>query len=198
MADWSAFRTIDADIEASLVHGDLHRAFDTLARGYQAALLSFCRKLLAGVYEGDAVEEVVQEILLAAYKALPRYRSDASVRTWIFAIARKQCFQELRNHFRRTRLHEEHHRMIGELAHRNPLEALETGALQEEALHCLRFSLSALRKKERDLLVMRYIEGCALAELAQRYYIAETTVRERLARALDHLRAVYLQATRVP
>ena len=44
---------------------------------------------------GDAAhgEEVAQEVFLGAYAAMLRFRQEASLRTWLLAIARKQCLR---------------------------------------------------------------------------------------------------------
>src|SRR5207244_1990840 len=46
-------------------------------RGYQRAMVSFCRTQLGRAGEGGRVEEVAQEVFLAAYQSLPRFQRTA-------------------------------------------------------------------------------------------------------------------------
>jgi DNA-directed RNA polymerase specialized sigma24 family protein len=64
--------------------------------------------------------------------------------------------------------------------------------MSAEELEWLRESLSKLRKWERELLVKRFCEGYTIAMLAQEtMFWSESTVRNRLTQALEHLRKIY-------
>ena len=45
------------------------------------------RQLLRMVGDPAAVEDLVQEVFIAAFTALPRFRGDAQLTTWLYAIA---------------------------------------------------------------------------------------------------------------
>ena len=45
-------------------------------------------------------QAVIQEVFLGAYKAMPGFRQQGSIRTWLFAIARKQRLKALRKSYR--------------------------------------------------------------------------------------------------
>ena len=127
-------------------------------------------------------------MFLAAYRAIPRFRGQASVRTWLFAIARKQCLKALRNRRRRSHLETIQRDVIAATAHRDP--PLPPGEDPELQLQRLRQSLSKLNKTERAILIMRYDTGLPLTDMADILGTSVASVRRRLARALQRLREV--------
>ncbi len=66
------------------------KALEGLVQGYQQSIVTFCRNMLRG--HGDKADDVAQEVFLAAWRTLPKFRHQASARTWLFAIARHQCW----------------------------------------------------------------------------------------------------------
>jgi len=190
--DWQALRTCDALVEEALADGVYQDALDHLVRGYQRVIVSFCRTQLGRAGEGGRAEEVAQEVFLAAYQSMPRWPRQAPLRAWLFAIARKRCLQEWRNHQRRVQHLDAHRDTIAALVHADlPLSA-EEHCMAEADLDRLRASLSRLRKWERELLTKRFCEGFTIARLAQESaFWSESTIRNRLTRALAHLRTLY-------
>jgi DNA-directed RNA polymerase specialized sigma24 family protein len=68
-----------------MTHGgdELHGRFDSIVAQYGAAL-----GRLAAVYGGDdGRDDLLQEILIGIWQALPRFRGEASERTFVFRIA---------------------------------------------------------------------------------------------------------------
>lgn len=64
-------------------------ALEALVRGYQDTMAAFCRNMLRG--HADNAEDIAQEVFFSAWRTLPNFRHQASIRTWIFAIARNKC-----------------------------------------------------------------------------------------------------------
>jgi RNA polymerase sigma-70 factor (ECF subfamily) len=183
--DWESLRVYDETIRRNLATDDFREALEALVRGYQHVIVGFCTNLL-----GDATlgEEVAQDVFLAAYRAMPSFRGQASVRTWLFAIARKQCFKSLRNRHRRSRLEHAQQDTIAAMAHRDPPPL--PGEDPEVRVRRVHQSLPQLDKTERALLMMRYDAGLPIADMAHILGISESSVRRRLADALQRLREV--------
>jgi RNA polymerase sigma-70 factor (ECF subfamily) len=131
-------------------------------------------------------QEVAQEVFLGAYQAMPKFRQQASIRTWLFAIARKQCLKALRQRYHWQQLCEEHPERIRSEAHREPPTALDEQ--REEWLERVRQGLGALDRSQRALLLMRYDTGLTISEMAHILGVSEAGVRRRLAQALQDLR----------
>jgi RNA polymerase sigma-70 factor (ECF subfamily) len=71
-----------------------------LARFEQAAIQDRPRLLWLAqrvVRRREVAEEIVQESLLKAFRALPRFRDESRMRTWLYAIVRNATLEHLRN-----------------------------------------------------------------------------------------------------
>jgi RNA polymerase sigma-70 factor, ECF subfamily len=182
---WDASQTGDDQVQRLMAQGDYRAALEALVRGYQHLIVRHCTAML-----GDAAygEEVAQEVFLGAYAALPRFRQEASLRTWLLAIARKQCLKVLRDRQRRRRLEEDRQYDIAGSAHRalpDPF-AEDPEVLRQR----VRQALERLGPTERTVLLLRYETGLTLMEVAHIVGRSEAWVRRQLARALAQLRAV--------
>jgi RNA polymerase sigma factor (sigma-70 family) len=73
--------------------------YEDLLRRYVPAL-----RRLAWSYERDAAarEELFQEIALALWTALPRFRGDSSERTWVYRVAHNTAITFVSQHRRRA------------------------------------------------------------------------------------------------
>jgi RNA polymerase sigma-70 factor (ECF subfamily) len=182
---WEQLRTYDETIRRNFAAGDFREALDTLVRGYQHVVVGFCTNMLGDTTLG---EEVAQEVFLSAYRAMPAFRGQASVRTWLFAIARKQCLKALRDRGRRRRLEHDQQQTIASTVHRQP--PFPEDEDPEVRLRLVKQGLSQLDKTERALLLMHYDTGLPVADIAHILGIAPVSVRRRLARALQRLREV--------
>jgi RNA polymerase sigma-70 factor (ECF subfamily) len=182
---WEQLRPYDETIHRNLAAGDFRDALEALVRGYQHVIVGFCTNMLGDPTQG---EEVAQEVFLSAYRAMPGFRRQASIRTWLFAIARKQCLKMIRDRGRRSRLEHDQQQTIATTVHRHPPPA--EGEDPEVRLRLVKQGLTQLDKAQRALLMMHYDTGLAVADIAHILGISPVSVRRRLARALQRLREV--------
>jgi RNA polymerase sigma-70 factor (ECF subfamily) len=177
-------QTGDELVQRLIARGAYRPALEALVRGYQHLIVRHCTAMLGDAGHG---EEVAQEVFLGAYAALPRFRREASLRTWLLAIAHKQCLKALRDRRRRRRLEEEKHSEIASGAHRAPPDpsAEDPEVLRQR----VRQALDRLGAAERTVLLLRYETGLSLVEMAHILGRSEASVRRQLTRALQQLRA---------
>lgn len=76
-----------------------HRALDQLVEGSYELVWRFCARMV----DEQSSDDLAQESFMRAVTALPRFRADSSVRTWIISIARNVCMDELRARSRQRR-----------------------------------------------------------------------------------------------
>jgi RNA polymerase sigma-70 factor (ECF subfamily) len=134
--------------------------------------------------QADA-EEVLQETLLAAHRAMGTYRGEGSVRSWLFGIARRQCARHLE---RRGRPAKAAHLVVVSDggAGGGPAEDVAAG----RRARVLREALGKLRPTEREALVLRYQADLSFREIAEQCGIDEAAARKRASRGLDRLRGL--------
>lgn len=194
---WHALRTCDVLVEGAIADGAYQEALDHLVLGYQRVIVSFCRTQLGRAGEGGRAEDVAQEVFLAAYQSMPRFQRHAPLHAWLFAIARNRCLQERRNYQRRVQRLETHRDTVAASVHADNPRSAEEQSMSEDELEQLRASLSKLRKWERELLTKRFCEEYTIAMLAKESaFWSESTIRNRLAQALERLRTLYQRAER--
>lgn len=74
---------IDADVVRAAQRRD-HRAFALIVEAHQERLNALVYHI---VQDRGATQDVVQDALLCAYRALPQFRGDAALGTWLYRIA---------------------------------------------------------------------------------------------------------------
>jgi RNA polymerase sigma-70 factor, ECF subfamily len=178
-------QTDDDQVRRLIARGEYRAALEALVRGYQHLIVRHCTAMLGDAAHG---EEVAQEVFLGAYAALPRFRQEASLRTWLLAIACKQCLKALRDRRRRRRLEDEQRREVASGAHRTPTDPSEEDP--DVRRQRVRQALDRLGAAARTVLLLRYDTGLTLAEVAHVLGHSEAGVRRQLARALAQLREV--------
>ncbi len=134
---------------------------------------------VAGSYAGGSPdrEDLVQELALALWKALPHFRGEATLKTFAYRIATNLAI----SHLRRRRVHQP------------VLEATDDAISPEAALERaderqrLRLAIDALPLSLRQVVVLR-LEDLNYAEIGGVMGITESNVSVRLTRARKQLR----------
>jgi RNA polymerase sigma-70 factor (ECF subfamily) len=172
------------------VLGGDHEAFDGLVRPYERMI--FVSALAIVGNEADA-EEVAQEAVLKAFRALPRFRQESKFSTWLTQIVINEAKMRLRKDRRHLyeSLDEGIHSDEGDYIPRDfadwreiPSEALENRELRG----MLQNALESLPAKYRSVLVMRDVQHLSIRETAELLGISEANVKTRLCRARLQMR----------
>ena len=150
----------EATLIARVRSGD-HEAFYGLVRPHERGIYLAA---LSIVHNDADAEEVIQETILKAFKAIGRFREEAKFSTWIFQIAINESRMKLRKD--RRHLYDSLDDPVkgeeqGDYIPRDfadwreiPSEALENARLRE----ALAKALASLSPKYRQVLVLRDIE----------------------------------------
>ena len=169
---------MDEDIRTYLDASRYREAFELLLDRYQHKAFRLAYSMLGN--EASA-EEMVQDTFLRIWKALPSYRGDASLSTWIYAITRNRCFtgrKDLRE--RRSISIEEH----GVKAAVDSLLARPEG---RERLPDSATLLAQLSPPYREVLRLFYLEEKSYEEVAAMLSLPIGTVKTYLHRARKQL-----------
>lgn len=148
------------------------------------------RLLGPGATDAD-VEDLSQQIFMAVHRALPRFRGESKASTWLYGIATRTVYRELRN---RTR----HRRMVATLesvqTHREEVSRLDRAAEHRVELAKVWRCLLQLSPKKRVVFLLHELEGLSGREIAERLEINQSTVHTRLFHARRELQE-QLEAT---
>lgn len=126
------------------------------------------RYLLRLTRDASLSEELLSETFLAALLALPGYRGDSSVKTWLFGIARNRWLRQLRRRGRETEL--------PEILPEDPSLGPEERAMTREAAGRLKELLAGQDERSRHILLMRE-EGASFRQIAGTLGISESSAR---------------------
>ena len=140
----------------------------------------------------DEALEVSQEVFFRVFRTIHRFRGQSALRTWIFRIVINQARNRQRWWRRRHRTEQvsldEHIQQHGDPAERD-------GAAPDRMLHRkeladrLWAALEALPFDERTAIVLREVDGLSYDEIAFSLDVTLGTVKARLTRARQALRA---------
>ncbi|MFP2926916.1 RNA polymerase sigma factor [Pyxidicoccus sp. 3LG] len=136
--------------------------------------------------EEDA-KEVLQETLLAAFRGLQAFRGDAALSTWLFQVARTHCVRLRRQ---RVGAPEEFQPLDSPAVARVPAEeaAPDMVSHARQVGEVLRAAILALPESQREVLILRDVEGLTAEEAARVVGIEVRALKSRLHRARRQLR----------
>ena len=158
-------------------------AFEDLVARYQARALRLAWSLAGG----DA-EDAVQEAFVKAYRSLDRFRPGAAFRPWLFAIVANEARNRRRSAGRRERL-----ALRAEAMERRGVAgdevSPEEAALTADRRRRLAAAIETLGDRDREVIACRWFAGLTEAEMAAVLSCRPGTVKSRLSRALERLRA---------
>jgi RNA polymerase sigma-70 factor, ECF subfamily len=133
--------------------------------------------------DADLAADAVQEALLKAWHRRDDFRGDAALDSWIHRIALNAAIDLIRR--RKTRAEDELH----DDAHEAPaLGAPETEYTQEALGRDLAAAMQRLSAMERQVFVLKHIEGWRLDEIAESLQTTINGVKHALFRATRKLR----------
>ncbi|MFG1610912.1 sigma-70 family RNA polymerase sigma factor [Actinoplanes sp. NPDC049265] len=151
-------------------------ALTDLIRATQRDVLRFLTPLTGAA----DVEDLAQETFLRAVRALPEFAGRSSVRTWLFAIARRVAADDVRRATRRPR--------IAALTDwQSSAESAESAHARFDEQHALRDLLAGLTPERREAFVITQVSGLSYAEAAEVCGCPVGTIRSRVARAREDL-----------
>lgn len=135
----------------------------------------------------DAAREVLQETLLSAFKNLRDFRGDARLSTWLYQIARSYCTKARRRGVGEPERHEELDKPeVAGLASEEPVP--EERAHAGEIAAALHAAILSLPEAQREVVVLRDVEGLSAEEAARVVGIDVGALKSRLHRARLELR----------
>ncbi len=127
---------------------------------------------LSHLQSREDAEDVVQEVFCKYYAKAPAFRDATHEKAWFLRVTVNQCHDHLRHRNQRiyTPLHE-----IEEIA-------ASTGIQDETALDVMQM-LSLLPEQYRIVVILHYLEGFSVEEVAGILSMGKSAVKMRLARA---------------
>lgn len=141
------------------------------------------------VHEAEAVDEVMQEVALAAVRESAPPSDRAKVAPWLYRVAVRQALMYRRRLGRQRKLMDRYTERKPPVEHdvnsTNPLDWL----LAEERRAMVRRAMSRLPRRDAEILLLKYTENWSYHQIAAHLGISHSAVEARLHRARRKLRA---------
>ena len=180
----------DAALLAAYRDGD-SGAFEALLGRYRGPIFNF---VLRSVRDRGRAEELYQDVWMKVIERCDDFRGDAKFSTWLYTIARNLCIDHQRKMKFRGHASLEEARPGSDRAIRervpNPgpsTEALASGRLMQDQIVD---AVQALPDEQREVFLMRQLQGLTFKEIAAVIGVPANTVKSRMRYALERLQRV--------
>lgn len=156
-------------------------AFAALVRAHQDEVYTLARRLVG---DPHLASDVAQEALIRAWRALPKFRGDSRLSTWLYRITVNTAW----THKKRAKRHatasiDDLHDLAAPEDSTHPVFAGEMMELRGR----LKRALDRLPAPQRQVVVLKDVYGWSHAEISRAMGISETAAKVRLHRARARL-----------
>ena len=192
-ADWSDLGVREAALVQRCAAGD-EAAFAELVAEHQRMVVQLAMNLLG---DRDEALDLSQDVFIRVFRTIGQFRGQSALRTWIYRIAINQARN--RHRFWRRRHRADQVSIDAHIATHGDFRCgAENGPdrilAQKELAVRLKTALDALPFDQRSVVVLREVDGLSYDEIAFSLGVAVGTVKSRLTRARQTLRAGLLEA----
>jgi RNA polymerase sigma-70 factor (ECF subfamily) len=163
--------------------------FPNIFEAFQPRVLRYLRRLI-----GDAeAEDLTQEVLIKVSVALPNYRGESQLSTWIYRIATNAALDRLRSPSYKRMIQNCSANEEAEVEDRNASTGEKTPLVEpqifrKEMNECIQGFIQNLPENYRVVLALSEFEGLKDCEIAETLGISSGAVKMRLHRAKEKLR----------
>jgi RNA polymerase sigma-70 factor (ECF subfamily) len=176
----------DEELLAAIRAGDDAALEELLAR-HAPSIYRFGVKMCR---DAEDAKDVLQETLLAAARSIREFRGASSLSTWLYSVARSFCIKKRRT----SKFAPTDTVSLDDLAsnvqpHAPAEEAPDEAAAGHELSAVLNHAIASLDPENREVLLLRDVEGLTAAEVADVLGSTVDAVKSRLHRARAQVRA---------
>ena len=162
--------------------------FETLMRQHAPKVVGLATRLIG---DRSEAEDLAQEAFLRLHRALPGFRGDSSIGTWLYRTTTRLAI----DHLRRERLKRNLFFFRRNEEDPDPLDTVPDPRSNpgrdlhnKQAMTGLRQAMDKLSARQRAVFVLRHHEGLPLQEIATLLGLETGTVKVHLHRAVTALR----------
>jgi len=162
--------------------------FEQLVKEHTGKIVGLAWRLVGNREEA---EDLAQEAFLRLYRALPEFRGESRISTWLYRTTTRLAIDYLRRERLKRKLF--FFRQDNDAPdpveqasdwRKNPSEEI----LSQEAIRSLRNSMKKLSARQQVIFTLRHYEGLSMKEIAEHLNIETGTVKAHLHRAVTQIR----------
>lgn len=155
-------------------------ALDSVLSAYRPRLTAFIAKMTRN--ERD-VEDLVQETLIKVARNWDSFRGESTLSSWVFQIASNVCIDYFRASSSRPELYQEESKIQASSS-----ESILRQIEKKEVDTCVQDGITNLLEADRRILIMFYMDGTPVKEIAVTEGISTNSAKVRLHRARKRFR----------
>ncbi|MEM6927237.1 MAG: sigma-70 family RNA polymerase sigma factor [Myxococcota bacterium] len=183
----------DAELVQRFKQGD-REAYAEIVRRYDNRVFTLCMRWMG---DRQLAEDVAQDVFLALFKSLSKFRGDAQLSTWIYRVVVNHC--KNRRQYRRRRHMDRHEALEGRRADDDdgPVRQIpDDGPGTDAPLHAaeaedlVQSGLAQLDEEQRQIIVLRDVQDLSYEEIGSILDLPRGTVKSRLHRARAQLATI--------
>ena len=174
----------DEELIREVLNGNV-RCYAQIVERYQAVVANLCYKLCGNKLD---VEEITQQVFCSLYTALPRFKFQSKLGTFIYRITVNVVGRQLSQQRRTV--------PMSQLEHLPEPASYETGDRRLEAEQrdrMLHHCIDQLKPKQRTALVLYSFDEFSYKEIADIMQVSLTQVETLIFRARKNLKSLILQ-----
>jgi len=171
--------------------GGAEHAFEELVRRHQQRVFALVGSILR---KQEDVEDIAQQVFLKVYLSIKKFDQRAAFSTWLYKITVNECWDYLRKKKVRPLVYESDlsEEQVSRLDGIISADRMALGPGDRlEVRNLLEQMLDKLPEQDRQLLVLKEIEGFSVQELAEILNLNVNTVKVRLFRARGRIVEAY-------
>ncbi|MCK4904759.1 RNA polymerase sigma factor [bacterium] len=128
------------------------------------------------IYNRHDAEDILQEVFLKIFRNIFKIDFSKNYKSFIYKIARNATLDFLKKRKEEYKFN------------KKPIEKDEESCEKLEIKNTIEIALRSLNTKERELIVLKYIQGFKISEISEILKIPESTIKIRTFRIIRKMR----------
>ena len=190
-------REQEAAVIQAVLDGDVN-AYEALVKEYEKNVYNLALRMTGN---SEDAADMAQEAFIKAYNSLTAFRGDSKFSVWLYRIVSNVCLDFLRSRSRKQTVSlstenddgEEVELDIADETH-SPEQLLDRSLTRD----AVRRGLAALPPDQREILLLREIQGLSYEEIADVLGLEAGTVKSRIFRARKKLCSFLIKDGNIP
>ena len=190
-------REQESAVVRAVLDGDVN-AFEMLVREYEKNVYNLALRMVGN---SEDAADMSQEAFIKAYNSLNSFRGDSKFSVWLYRIVSNVCLDFIRSRKRKQTVSlsvEDDNGEDVELDIADDTQLPERLMDKQLTRDAVRRGLASLPPGQRQILLLREIQGLSYDEIAEVLNVEAGTVKSRIFRARKKLSAFLLEDGNIP
>lgn len=169
-------------------NGDVE-SFELLINVYQKKAFNIAYRMLGNLEDAN---DVTQEALVKVYRSIHNFKGNSSFSTWLYSIVNNACIDFIRKNRKVNLLYID--KEYGETNYKieigDEINTPESLFEKNEIKQMVHDAINQLNYEQRNIIILRDIQGFSYQEIAEMINVSLGTVKSRINRARSSLKDI--------